>query len=514
MGWTSSYDDEPPSRSVPWSSREPDQQPGGSISLQMAIWRELYAGQQDAADEPHQDSALVWRRNFHQDPAEEESQMQHEERRIAERFATFPKGRAAVLSSGGGGSSSGGSTPKSRRRNKRKGCDSPRPVPDDNPDIESSNSKSPVREDALPAHNQEETMDCGEPLTSHGMRPARPVWASLELFSDFEEDAATLSPRVLSPEMDEPAGSHHVRRFGGRCIIREPQEKRTTFVALGSLNDRRLVVGREPDEAPTALRAKQLVQQIYGLKEKVKLYEDAFEQRHGYRPSHHQKMDDRTTKRFLTELAKARKELKQLKERHQPVLMESSSATDPAGSETAIETGNVAMFASVEQTVVEVQEHLVANRQLAGRPEALEELTAKQVLDEKAAVQRALLYVESLHGRPTSYGHKDLLRPLYDRYRLLKRMVVRSGLSRSKEEMCDLAPILEYETLDLNGPDTWAAAGNGRHSAPPTPSLEEASRSIRAPVSNLISGLALDVEPQAGKRPPLDIEENLHALPL
>lgn len=57
---------------------------------------------------------------------------------------------------------------------------------------------------------------------------------------------------------------------------------------------------------------------------------------------------------------------------------------------------------------------------MAGRSEAVEELSPKEVLDEKLAVQRALLYVESLHGRPASYKHKDLLRPLYDRYRLLK----------------------------------------------------------------------------------------------
>ena len=64
--------------------------------------------------------------------------------------------------------------------------------------------------------------------------------------------------------------------------------------------------------------------------------------------------------------------------------------------------------------------HLAGNRQLAGRSETVELLTAKEVLDEKLAVQRALLYVESLHGRPASYKHKDLLRPLYDRYRILK----------------------------------------------------------------------------------------------
>ena len=436
----------------------------------------------------------MWRRNFY-DPAEREDyysveqgaaddsvhqmvasdpEQQHEERRIVERFASFPKGRTAVLSGGGGGS--GSSTPKSRRRNKRKGCDSPRPAADDNAE-KSDNVKSPAKDaddvtvmqemeelpqpptESLSQRRQQLSFDLFqlqsdddsnhggtyEPVTSHGMRPAR-GWASLDIISDYEDEAATLSPRVLSPEMDEPAGSYHVRRFGGGCIIKEPQERRTTFVALGSLMGDRsssrtggLVI--EPDETPltsTTARAKQLVQQIHSLKEKVKLYEDAFEQRYGYRPSHHQKMDDRTTKRLLTELARARKELKQIKERHhhppsqnntEPIaaavfmmeLAENSSRTiDPEGTVTTTTNYASSNFTSAEETVLQVQEHLACNRQLAGRPEVLEELTPKQVLDEKAAVQRALLYVESLHGRPTSYGHKDLLRPLYDRYRLLK----------------------------------------------------------------------------------------------
>lgn len=78
------------------------------------------------------------------------AEQEHEERRILERFASFPKGRAAVMlmngdvgsgGNGGGGGGSGSSTPKSgRRRNKRKGCDSPRPPPDD-----SSTKDVPVR---------------------------------------------------------------------------------------------------------------------------------------------------------------------------------------------------------------------------------------------------------------------------------------------------------------------------------------------------------------------------------
>lgn len=54
----------------------------------------------------------------------------HEERRILERFASFPsanKSRPVSILLGASGGGGGGGTPKSgRRRNKRKGCDSPR----------------------------------------------------------------------------------------------------------------------------------------------------------------------------------------------------------------------------------------------------------------------------------------------------------------------------------------------------------------------------------------------------
>lgn len=65
--------------------------------------------------------------------------------------------------------------------------------------------------------------------------------------------------------MDEPAGSFHVRGFHGRC--KEPQEKRTAFIALGNLNNLRSSANRlsfATDEHPATLRAKQLVQQIHG----------------------------------------------------------------------------------------------------------------------------------------------------------------------------------------------------------------------------------------------------------
>ena len=61
-----------------------------------------------------------------------EPEREHEERRILERFASFPSGnksRPVSILLGGGGAG----TPKNgRRRNKRKGCDSPRQAAESN----------------------------------------------------------------------------------------------------------------------------------------------------------------------------------------------------------------------------------------------------------------------------------------------------------------------------------------------------------------------------------------------
>ena len=106
-------------------------------------------------------------------------------------------------------------------------------------------------------------------------------------------------------------------------------------------------------------------------------------------------------------------------------------------------------------------------------------------------------------------------------------------MSRSKEDICDLAPILEYETLELN---EIRPGGLHRHSAPATPSLESMegmeSRIISASRRHLmtpITGSELRKESCfAGswnsvedplllwkrQKISLNIEENLHALPL
>lgn len=49
------------------------------------------------------------------------------------------------------------------------------------------------------------------------------------------------------------------------------------------------------------------------------------------------------------------------------------------------------------------------------------------LLEEKLAVQKALLYLENVFGRPVTKEDRDLVRPLYQRYRSLKRLVIRNA---------------------------------------------------------------------------------------
>lgn len=96
-------------------------------------------------------------------------------------------------------------------------------------------------------------------------------------------------------------------------------------------------------------------------------------------------------------------------------------------------------------------QRLQAKRIEEHRSSILDELTPNQLVQEKAAVQRALLYLESLFGRPNTREERDVARNLYDRYRIIKRLVNRSAAmsGASGSGASDLPTILEHEALAL-----------------------------------------------------------------
>lgn len=66
---------------------------------------------------------------------------------------------------------------------------------------------------------------------------------------------------------------------------------------------------------------------------------------------------------------------------------------------------------------------LSSKRLSAERNENLDKMNNEELVEEKVAVQKALLYLESIHGRPSNKEDRNLVRPIYNRYRTLKRMV-------------------------------------------------------------------------------------------
>lgn len=102
----------------------------------------------------------------------------------------------------------------------------------------------------------------------------------------------------------------------------------------------------------------------------------------------------------------------------------------------------------LEASVREIEKTLVDKRRVASRPDDLEKMSALELQDEKCLMQRQLLVLEKRHGRPSSKQEKDIVRPLYDRYRAIKRCSVKVVCVR--EAALDLAPIMEGETLEFS----------------------------------------------------------------
>ena len=82
-----------------------------------------------------------------------------------------------------------------------------------------------------------------------------------------------------------------------------------------------------------------------------------------------------------------------------------------------------AMKASLEIILQKLKD----NRELKQRPFELEEMTLEQIFDEKLQMQSSLLQFEKIHGHPQSKEEKDIMKDIYDRYRMVKKIARRSS---------------------------------------------------------------------------------------
>ncbi|KAM6390899.1 protein FAM13C [Pluvialis apricaria] len=187
----------------------------------------------------------------------------------------------------------------------------------------------------------------------------------------------------------------------------------------------------------------QLTKHLQSLKRKIRKYEEKFEQEKKYLPSHGDKTSNPEVLKWMNDLAKGRKQLKELKLR----MSEEQSCTSRApqrndhceNTGTSKEAGtqeaaSVEPAPSVEETMDSVLRRLKEKRQHFNLPEAIKDMTKKQMALEKISLQKCLLYVESIHGRPVTKQDKSLMKPLYDRYRIIKKLLATPSLITTIEE--------------------------------------------------------------------------------
>ncbi|XP_042313984.1 protein FAM13C isoform X8 [Sceloporus undulatus] len=156
----------------------------------------------------------------------------------------------------------------------------------------------------------------------------------------------------------------------------------------------------------------QLTKHLQSLKRKIRKYEEKFEQEKNYRPSHADKIANPEVMKWMNDLAKSRKQLKELKLKmseeqscslkppHRSLPQESSKETvkqDSAGAPPS---------PSVEETRDAVMKRLTETRQQLSIPENIK----------------------------INKEDKSLMRPLYERYRIIKQLLSTPSLITTIQE--------------------------------------------------------------------------------
>ncbi|XP_071552045.1 uncharacterized protein [Panulirus ornatus] len=147
-----------------------------------------------------------------------------------------------------------------------------------------------------PKSGLSELVGASEPVTSDrgswGMRDAAhsDSWhRTAPRYSRFDDDAAVQSSWYRSDEDD---------------VMVSPRTSQA-FTEIGA------PPGQDEHSPPPGQGAvKMLMKNINSIKKKIKRYEEEFEADFGYRPSHSEKMKHKEIKKYMSELSKARKELK------------------------------------------------------------------------------------------------------------------------------------------------------------------------------------------------------------
>lgn len=217
-----------------------------------------------------------------------------------------------------------------------------------------------------------------------------------------------------------------------KLIKRKSNVPMNTDVAPSPVNQDHYKHSSANLENDITTKIKQQSKKLHALKKKVKHFEENFEKENGYKPSLADKASKPTVKKWMNDISKAKREIKRLKEEAE-IGNRSRHGSGASSSGERLEPPDIPP--SMEQTLNIILLKLGDKRRDAKRPEDVDMMNSDQILDEKLAVQKALLHFENLHGRPKTREEKDLMRPLYDRYRKIKRLLSKPNSPREKKEL-------------------------------------------------------------------------------
>ncbi|XP_061643293.1 protein FAM13B isoform X8 [Phyllopteryx taeniolatus] len=194
----------------------------------------------------------------------------------------------------------------------------------------------------------------------------------------------------------------------------------------------------------------QLTRKLQHLKKKIKQFEEQFEKEKNYKPSHGDKASNTKVLKWMTDLTKIRRQIKDAKHRAESEL---GPQTRPRSNTLPKSFGS-----TLEQT--------------ASRQAAVPQPTREETLE---LIQRRVTGKRQEDGWPddikVTREERQVVKPLYERYRLIKQMLTRVAITpavtvspSSKRRIQTLQPIIEGETAhfweDIKEEEEERAAGD------------------------------------------------------
>ncbi|XP_010589181.1 protein FAM13B isoform X2 [Loxodonta africana] len=287
---------------------------------------------------------------------------------------------------------------------------------------------------------------------------------------DSESGEAQLSPqagRMNHHPLEEdcpPVLSHRSLDFGqSQRFLHDPETLDSSSKALSFARIRRSSFSSK-DEKREDRTPYQLVKK---LQKKIRQFEEQFERERNSKPSYSDIAANPKVVKWMTELTKLRKQIKdakhkssdgefvpQTRPRSNTLPKSFGSSLDHEDEENEDESRVIQKEKkpSKEATLELILKRLKEKRVERRLPEDIKKMTKDHLVEEKTSLQKSLLYYESQHGRPVTREERHIVKPLYDRYRLVKQMLTRASITpvlgspSTKRRGQMLQPIIEGET--------------------------------------------------------------------